>query len=98
MFNQPTYKLLTGSSLYAYVSHYFFIIMIAIFIIRPYKITFIPALVLEIVLTNSIILISYVILDFVYELFVPPKQKASDKEEEERQALLQQQEIYVKNK
>jgi hypothetical protein len=98
MFNQPTYKLLTGSSLYAYVSHYFFIIMIAIFVIRPYKITFIPALVLEIVLTNAIILVTYIILDFVYELFVPPKQKQQDKDEEERQQLLQQQEVLVKNK
>jgi hypothetical protein len=72
--------------------------MIAIFVIRPYKITFIPALVLEILLTNAIILVTYILLDFVYELFVPPKQKQQDKDEEERQQLLQQQEVLVKNK
>jgi len=40
-FNTTFYKLITGSALYAYMSHYFFIIMIAVMIIRPYKLTFI---------------------------------------------------------
>jgi len=89
MFNETTYKLLTGSSLYAYLSHYFFIILIAVMIIRPYKITFIPALIIEIVLTNSAILISYIILNFIYELFIPPKVKAPQEgTEEERASLL----------
>jgi len=35
-FNDTAYKYLTGSSLYAYVSHYLFIIVIANTIIRPY--------------------------------------------------------------
>jgi len=42
-FNETTYKLITGSALYAYVSHYFWIVMIAVFIIRPYQIPFLPA-------------------------------------------------------
>jgi len=89
MFHEPTYKLVTGSSLYAYVSHYFFIIMIAVLLIRPYKITFVPALVLEIILTNATILLSYVILNFFYELIVPAKKKEKDEgTEEERQNLL----------
>lgn len=77
-FNDTTYKLLAGSSLYAYLSHYFFIIMIAVLLIRPYKITFIPALMLEIVLTNGIILLSYLILNFLYEFFVPPKTSSGE--------------------
>jgi hypothetical protein len=72
-FNETTFNLITGSSMYAYVSHYFFIIMIAVLIIRPYKITFLPALFLNIFLTNGIILISYIFIIFVYELIVPPK-------------------------
>jgi len=84
-FNERAYKLITGSSLYAYVSHYFFIILIAVFIIRPYKVTFVPALIIEIVLTNGIILISYIILNFIYEMVVPPKvAKKEEGTEEER--------------
>ena len=72
-FNKTTYKLVTGSSMYAYVSHYFFIIMIAVLIIRPYKISFLPALFINIFLTNGIILLSYMFMNFIYELIVPPK-------------------------
>ena len=97
-FNATSYKLLTGSSLYAYISHYFFIIIIAVMIIRPYKITFLPALVLEIVLTNATIIVSYIILDFVYGMFVTPKQPTRQRDEEEQQALLKNEEIMVNAK
>lgn len=90
-FNDSSYNLLAGSSLYAYVSHYFFIIMIAVLIIRPYKISFIPALFLEIILCNAVILLSYIILNWIYELFKPPVKKEElterEKEEEERALL-----------
>jgi hypothetical protein len=72
-FNDTAYKYMAGSSLYAYLSHYFFIIIIAVGIVRPYKIEFIPALILEVFLTNVCILVSYSILNFGYELVVPPK-------------------------
>jgi hypothetical protein len=74
-FNETTYNLVTGSSLYAYLSHYFFIILIAVMVIRPYKITFIPALIIEILVTNLCILVSYLLLDGLYTLFVPKKKK-----------------------
>lgn len=77
-FNDTAYKYMAGSSLYAYLSHYFFIILIAVGIVRPYKIDFVPALFLEMFLTNVAILITYSILNFFYELAFPPKQK--DKE------------------
>jgi len=100
-FNKTTYKLLTGSSMYAYVSHYFFIIMIAVLIIRPYKITFLPALFLNIFLTNGVILLSYMFFVFIYELIVPPKvvkESETPGDEAERQGLLKNEEVMVTNK
>lgn len=98
-FSDRAYNLLAGSSLYAYLSHYFFIILIAVMIIRPNKISFIPALGIEIVLTNALILVTYLIFTFFYELVVPPKKKEpatlQDRAEEEERALLKQQEITV---
>jgi hypothetical protein len=35
-FNDTVYNFVSGASLYAYVSHYFFIVIIAVGIIRPY--------------------------------------------------------------
>ena len=73
---------MAGGSLYAYLSHYFFIIIVSTFVIRPYKIEFVPALVINILLTNAMILVSYLILNFFYELVVPPKsaeQRAKEK-------------------
>lgn len=64
--------------MYAYVSHYFFIIMIAVLIIRPYKISFLPALFLNIIITNGVILLSYWFFVFVYELIFPPKEKKEE--------------------
>lgn len=98
-FSDFGYRLVTGSALYAYVSHYFFIIMIAVLIIRPYKLTFLQGLILEVFLTNAIILLTYIIFTFIYDLFVPPK-KEQEKEgtEEEREALLKNQEVNVEAK
>jgi hypothetical protein len=91
-FSEYGYKIFTGSALYAYVSHYFFIIMIAVLIIRPYKLEFLESLILEVFLTNAIILISYIIFTFIWELFVPPKKMELKDQgtEEEREALLKQ--------
>jgi hypothetical protein len=75
-FNETGYKLLAGSSLYAYLSHYFFIIAVSVGIIRPYKLEFLPALAVNLILTNAMILVSYMILNFIYELVVPPKSDA----------------------
>jgi hypothetical protein len=87
-FNDTAYKYIAGSALYAYVSHYFFIVLWAVFIIRPYQITFIPALFIDFFLTDAVIFASYIFFVFVWELIFPPKTKELEKEEEERQALL----------
>ena len=100
-FNKTTYKIITGSSMYAYVSHYFFIIMIAVLIIRPYKISFLPALFLNIFLTNGVILLTYMFFVFIYELIVPPKdvkESETPGDEAERQGLLKNEEVMVTNK
>jgi len=39
-FNKTAYKYLTGAALYSYLSHYFFIILLSVMIVRPYKLTF----------------------------------------------------------
>lgn len=72
-FNNTAYNVITGSALYAYLSHYFFIILIAVFLIRPYKLTFMQAIMLEIIGVNLAIVISYLILNFFYELAFPEK-------------------------
>jgi hypothetical protein len=43
-FNETIYNYVSGSSLYAYVSHYFFILLISVLVVRPYKISFLNAL------------------------------------------------------
>jgi hypothetical protein len=99
-FSDTGYKVFAGSSLYAYVSHYFFIIMIAVLLIRPYKIPFMQALVLEVALTNAIILLSYWAFITMYECVFPPKmqQEKLDGDEVERMGLLKNQEINVEAK
>ena len=81
-FNETSYKLITGSSLFAYLSHYFWIILVAVLLIRPYKITFIPALLIELVLVNAAILVTYLILNFFYELAFPPKKKEASADQD----------------
>jgi len=72
-FNDTAYKYICGSALYAYLSHYLWIILVAVFVIRPYKIDFLPAIFIEVFLTNFAIISTYSVLNFFYELVVPPK-------------------------
>jgi hypothetical protein len=73
-FNDTAYNYICGSSLYAYVSHYFFILILSVMIIRPYKINFIPALFIMLFGTFFLIFVTYWPLNFIYELIVPPKE------------------------
>lgn len=96
-FNDTGYRLITGSALYAYVSHYFFIILVAVLIIRPYKLTLLQGLALELFLVNATILISYLLFTLIYDLFVPKKEEEVTVEGtlEERETLLKKQEVGV---
>lgn len=76
-FNPTVYKYTCGVSLYAYLSHYFFILIISVMIVRPYHITFIPALFLMLFGSFFLIFITYWPLNALYELAVPPKETAA---------------------
>ena len=72
-FNDTAYNLICGASLYAYVSHYFFILILSVMIIRPYKVNFIPAFFIMMFGTEFLIFATYIPLNFIYELIIPPK-------------------------
>jgi len=74
-FSEGSYVVLTGCALYAYVSHYFYIIVVAVAIIRPFKLEFIPALFVEMVLVNGFILVSYALFVSIYIVAFPPDEK-----------------------
>jgi len=82
-FNDNVYKYVAGSALYAYVSHYFFIVLWAVFIIRPYQISFIPALFIDFFLTDAVIIATYVMFVLIWELIFPPKAKDAEEKGEE---------------
>lgn len=83
-FHEYSYRILSGSSMYAYLSHYFFIILFAVLIIRPYQIPFIPALILELLLVNGVIILTYMLFDFLYGLCYPRKTKEEIEEEKKK--------------
>lgn len=72
--NDTFYKYFTGASLYAYLSHYFFIILLSVLVVRPYKLTFPEAFCLMFFGTLVIIFLTYWPLNWVYELIFPPKE------------------------
>jgi len=78
-FSEGSYAILTGCALYAYVSHYFYIILVAVAIIRPFKLEFIPALAVELVLVNGFILISYATFHSIYAVAFPPEERRKQK-------------------
>jgi hypothetical protein len=73
-FNPMIYNYVCGSALYAYVSHYFFILMFSVLLIRPYKIEFMPAFFIMFFGTQLVIMITYIPLNFLWELVFPPKE------------------------
>lgn len=75
-FNRIVYNFVTGCSLYAYLSHYFFIVVIVVTIVRPYKLDFIGAFCLVFFGTLLCITATYIPLNFLYELIFPPKESA----------------------
>jgi len=83
-FNKTFYKYFTGAALYAYLSHYFFIILLSVMIVRPYKLTFAEAFCIMFFGTFVLIFATYWPLNALYELVFPPKEhKAADLEEED---------------
>ena len=93
-FNDTFYKYFTGSAMYAYVSHYFFILVIGVFIVRPYKIGFIGAFFLMFFGTFLAIYATYIPLNMLWELCFPEKEtvkkdingEAAQTEEQKKEA------------
>jgi len=57
--------------MYAYVSHYFYIIVVAVAIIRPFKMNFGSGLAVMLVLVNAFILVTYAFFIAVWDLAFP---------------------------
>mmetsp|Transcript_12709 Transcript_12709/g.21410 ORF Transcript_12709/g.21410 Transcript_12709/m.21410 type:complete len:384 (-) Transcript_12709:73-1224(-) len=98
-FHDGVYNYFCGAALYAYVSHYFFILIISVMIIRPYKVNFIPALFIMLFGTFFLIFATYYPLNFMYELVFPPKETKkleTDLTPEEAQELKEMEEMAAK--
>ena len=94
-FNPTFYKYFAGSALYAYLSHYFWIILLSVTIVRPYHLGFPAAFCIMFFGTFVIIYATYWPLNALYELIFPPKEtKAADlsPEGEEQKDLTPEQE------
>jgi len=77
-FNEAAYVIFTGSALYAYVSHYFYIILVAVLLIRPFKLNFAQALILELILVNGFILVTYALFISIWMVAFPPEEKIEE--------------------
>jgi hypothetical protein len=75
-FNDVVYDFVSGASLYAYVSHYFFILILSVLIIRPNQIGFLPAFFIMFFGTFILVLATYIPLNLLYECIFPPKPTA----------------------
>jgi len=65
------YKFVSGCSLYAYLSHYFFIVVLVVAFVRPNKMGFIPAFFLVFFGTFLLIIASYIPIALLLELCFP---------------------------
>lgn len=65
-FNDYGYKLINGSSMWAYVSHYLIIVMVEKWVIRPAGLTFVPGFMVAFPLSEIGILASYLCLTYVF--------------------------------
>ena len=82
-FNPTFYKYFTGSALYAYLSHYFWIILLSVLIVRPYHLGFPEAFTIMFFGTFVLIYATYWPLNALYECVVPEKEtQAMDLSEE----------------
>jgi len=86
-FSDYGYKLINGSSMWAYVSHYLIIVMVEKYVVRPNAISFIPGFLTAFVLTEVGIIGSYLVLTYVFG-FSSKKDKAALENQNARESLL----------
>jgi hypothetical protein len=77
--------------MFAYLSHYFFIILVVVFLIRPYNITYVPTIGILYLIVNIVVLGLYMLFDLLYSLCFPEKtpeeiEKEKKAEEEAKEA------------
>lgn len=69
-FNDYLYDLIVGSSMWAYISHYVFIVLSANYIVRPLGLTYVQALISNVLFAEVMVLITYFLIEKIYS-FMP---------------------------
>ena len=77
-FNEAFYDLMVGSSMWAYITHYVFIVLSANYIVRTMNLTYIPALLSNILFSEVMVLITYAMICKIKSL-MPKKEKSENK-------------------
>jgi hypothetical protein len=74
-FNKPTYDFVMACSMYGYLSHYLWIALISVYIVRPSGMNYALAVTLEFIGTILMICGTYVAIEKVWGLCFPSKAK-----------------------
>ena len=74
-FNERLYDLIVGSSMWAYISHYFFIVLVSNYFVRVFSLTYAQAIFANMLLTEVGILLSYFLLEKIHQKFQNKREK-----------------------
>lgn len=74
-FNEFAYNLIVGSSMWAYISHYIFIVISANYFVRPLGLSYSTAIVSNLIITWVGIFSSYVVLDKISSMYDAVREK-----------------------
>jgi hypothetical protein len=74
-FNDYAYDLIVGSSMWAYISHYIFIVISANYFVRPMNLTYPTAIMSNMLITWIGIFASYLILNKIHSLYTTVREK-----------------------
>lgn len=74
-FNDYAYDLIVGSSMWAYISHYIFIVISANYFVRPMNLTYSTAIMSNMLITWIGIFASYMILNKIHSLYSTVREK-----------------------
>ena len=74
-FNEVAYDLIVGSSMWAYISHYIFIVISANYFVRPLGLSYATAILSNMIITWVGIFSSYVILNKIYSKYSNARDK-----------------------
>ena len=74
-FNDTLYDLIVGSSMWAYISHYFFIVLSSNYFVRVFSLTYAQAIFANMFLTEVGIILSYFLLEKIHQKFQNKREK-----------------------